>query len=408
MGTHRPPASTRRTPILAFDNNEWFADMKNRQQLLGRLSARGWPVTYSNGPLDVWERHTPSWAHPALFHGHKTSADGVRVDRPGLVLARYRRLHTYDDIAVRLHLRHLRSLSGIARARDFVLFLFNPAYLTYVERLQPRWVVFHVRDVFAALPHHGAGATDDLAALAARADLLTVPSPGVIDTLPPAVRAKTRTLPNAADAELFARGADCPVPPDLAEIPRPRIGYIGALSLKFDFRLVSELARRQPRWHWVLIGPQPRDSSNLIGGSECATQAWTECLANPNVHFLGPRPYASLPAYAAAMDVNTIPYDLESDGSQWARYAVPLKLHEYLAAGPPVVSCDLPFIREHSAILAIATTPTRWETELARALDGQSVSTPAQRRAVALANTWDARADQLDIWLRELTGQHDA
>ena len=40
-----------RPTILAFAPNEWSGPWMNRQQLLSRLAARGWPTYYSTGAL---------------------------------------------------------------------------------------------------------------------------------------------------------------------------------------------------------------------------------------------------------------------------------------------------------------------------------------------------------------------
>ena len=72
----------RHPPILAFAPNSWHSSWKNRQQLLSRLAARGWPVIYSTGALSVWDRDKPQWAE-AGWRGGFVEADGVLVDRPG-------------------------------------------------------------------------------------------------------------------------------------------------------------------------------------------------------------------------------------------------------------------------------------------------------------------------------------
>ena len=58
----------------------------------------------------------------------------------------------------------------------------------------------------------------------------------------------------------------------------------------------------------------------------------------PNVHLLGRKPYAELPAYCKGFDVALNPFRHKRAYAQFH----PLKVREYLAAGLPVVSTPAP------------------------------------------------------------------
>ena len=78
--------------------------------------------------------------------------------------------------------------------------------------------------------------------------------------------------------------------------------------------------------------------------------------ALPNVHFLGRKPYAALPGYCKAFDVALLPFIK----NELTENANPLKLREYLAAGLPVVSTDIPEARPSlNAASTLPTAPTR-------------------------------------------------
>src|SRR4030095_6450061 len=84
---------------------------------------------------------------------------------------------------------------------------------------------------------------------------------------------------------------------DLETIPRPRAVYVGALDGWLDVPLLQDVARRLPRWSFVLIGPPRADLGALRG------------LAN--LHVVGPRPYDALPGYLRAADAGIVPFRLE-------------------------------------------------------------------------------------------------
>lgn len=88
--------------------------------------------------------------------------------------------------------------------------------------------------------------------------------------------------------------------------------------------LLAEVARKRPDWHIVMIGDSTVDLAPY--------------RSLPNMHFLGRKPYADLPAYCRQFDVGLIPFKV----NELTKAVNPIKLREYLAAGLPVVSTPLP------------------------------------------------------------------
>ena len=140
-------------------------------------------------------------------------------------------------------------------------------------------------------------------------------------------------LPNVADVERFAAATRGAEPPQLAELPRPRILFAGAVAAKkLDIPLLAELARRRSEWSMVLVGP--------VGEGDPRSDV--EALRRlPNVVLAGQRPFDELPRWLAAADVGLIPYR----HNRYTASVFPMKVYEYLAAGLLVVSTRLPALR---------------------------------------------------------------
>jgi len=180
-------------------------------------------------------------------------------------------------------------------------------------------------------------------------------------------------LPQGVNYEHFAQ--PCRAPSDIEAIPRPRIGFAGNLAPVCDLELLRSIAQSKPDWSLVLVGPISVDASSL---------------RLPNVHILGPKPYAELPAYVQAFDVGIIPYLLNA----WTRAVDPLKTLEYLAAGIPVVSLPLPEVHKYAPPVRVAAGHEGFRDALADALTDHP-SAVATRRALAREHTWERRAEQL-------------
>ena len=130
---------------------------------------------------------------------------------------------------------------------------------------------------------------------------------------------------NGVDFDHFSgRRPDRSRRPDLADGPDRSIGYYGALAEWLDYRIARPCRPgSSPNFDFVFIGPNYDQSMD-----------GQPVFPRPNVHWLGPKDYDDLPDYLQDFIVATIPFVLND-----VTHAVsPVKLHEYLAAGKPVVT----------------------------------------------------------------------
>lgn len=170
------------------------------------------------------------------------------------------------------------------------------------------------------------------------------------------------------------------VPNDLLKAPAPRIGFIGAVSdYKVDFNLLRFIAQARPVYstHREVGEDDPWTTTRLFRDI-------------PNIHIMGPRPYAELPCYLKRLDVTILPNVLnEYTGSMF-----PMKFFEYLAAGKPVVSADLSALCEYQNVVHIAQSPQDFIRCIDEALKGNVV--PLEDRiSVAKEHTYEIRTNKM-------------
>ena len=121
----------------------------------------------------------------------------------------------------------------------------------------------------------------------------------------------------------------------------------------------------------------------------------TALAALANVHMLGPRPYAVLPAYLKGFDLGLLPLRF----NPYTRAMFPMKFFEYLAAGLPVVASAIDALTPFADLALLCDpTPEAFATAIATALADQGPG--RQRRlAGAAAHTYRGRTEAM---LREL------
>ena len=132
-------------------------------------------------------------------------------------------------------------------------------------------------------------------------------------------------FPSAIDTAHFQQARQPqPDPADQAGIARPRIGFFGVVDERLDLGLVAGIAALRPAWQLVMIGPVLRlDPASLPRAA--------------NIHWLGGRKYAELPAYLAGWDAGFMPFARHAG----TRFISPTKTPEFLAAGLPLVSTPI-------------------------------------------------------------------
>jgi teichuronic acid biosynthesis glycosyltransferase TuaH len=172
-------------------------------------------------------------------------------------------------------------------------------------------------------------------------------------------------------------------PPEYAALPRPLLGYAGSIDDRLDFELIVRLADRFAGGSLVFVGAV---SPRLSPPARAALGSRT------NIHVLGLRSRAQLPAYIRYLDLALLPYE----DTLFTRHQSPMKVWEYLYAGPPIVGTGSAELRRYPPPLVhYAETPDGVPALIERALADPAAGRE-ERRRFALENTWTQRAHQLD------------
>ena len=273
-------------------------------------------------------------------------------------------------------IRHYARRAGLRRP---ILWTYLPNTVGLVGRLGESRVVYHCVDeysAFAGVPRAALRRMEE--DLCRKADLVVTTSESLCRERAQ-FNPRTFFVSHGVDVAHFSRALDpgITLPADAAGLQRPVVGFFGLLAEWIDLPLIAEIARRRPDWTVALIGKATVDLGPVRG------------LAN--VHVLGQKPYESLPSYCRAFDVGIIPFRIE----ELTLKANPLKLREYLAAGLPVVSSDLPEVRKYSDLVRLATGPDGFIRAIEAALADRSVPAARARVDAMKHESWEARVEEI-------------
>lgn len=360
-----PPHSRPAAPaLLVLSHLRWDFVFQRPQHLMTR-AAQDRPVYYVEEPFfGDWndsleirrEACGVSVCIPRIQAGHSAAQSQARVAQLLAELVRGEKLAEYD------------------------LWVYTPMELPVAALLSPRVTVYDCMDELANFK----GAPPELrqreAQLFAQADVVFTGGHRLYE-------AKCRQhhnvhpFPSSVDTAHFAAARRRPHDPaDQARMPHPRLGFFGVIDERFDLKLLAEVARRQPQWQFVLVGPVVKiDPASLPRAA--------------NLHYLGQKTYAELPAYLAHWDVALMPFAL-NDATE---FISPTKTPEYLAGGVPVVSTGIrDVIRPYGEqqLVRIANGADAFEQACVATLRGAGSADALKRQARAdrfLADlSWDA------------------
>ena len=200
-----------------------------------------------------------------------------------------------------------------------------------------------------------------------------------------------RLLRHGFQADFAPRYDHADVPAALRELPRPVIGYAGRIDGRLDFDALAAVADRFAEGSLVLLGPiSPRLDGEALRPLE----------ERANVRLLGPVGRTAVPSYVSHFNCALMPY---REG-EWARHGSPLKLWDYLYAGAPIVGSGYSVLREYPPpLVRYADGSEGFVAQVDAALAEPDAGREA-RRAVALGNSWDARAAELERIVQAAAG----
>lgn len=191
-------------------------------------------------------------------------------------------------------------------------------------------------------------------------------------------------FPSSVDTKHFATALSSTtlIPPDIASIPGPIVGFYGVIDERLDSALLRDIARKSPQVSFVLLGPVVK-----ISPADLPQEA--------NIHYLGSKKYSELPAYLKAFDITFMPFAM----NEATTFISPTKTLEFMAAHKPIISTPIyDVVSDYKHVVSICHTAT----EIAVAIQSYLMETPTDRtiriatQQHILANTsWDKTVESM-------------
>lgn len=376
-------APLRGRDILCF-SHDWTGDPLSKTHLM-RVLSRENRILWINAIANRMPTSS-SKDISRIFNKLKSFTTPVREVEPNIFVLNPLAIPAYGSQAV-VSLNRKFLISQVKKAMRKLGFkapvnmIFNPAAGMIAGQVGESDLIYYCVDEYTAFTGVSGGLRAIEEDLFRRADLVVVSAEKLYDDKKH-FNENTFIIRHGTDWNHFRTALDdaTVIPGEISNLPRPIIGFHGLLADWVDFELIKKTAEHFKTGSVVLIGKVAVDAEQKI-----------KILNDvPNIHFLGRKPYAELPAYCKGFDVALNPFAI----SELTLAANPLKVREYLAAGLQVVSTDIPEVRilkhcllgkDHSDFIA------KIEYALAHPLPKEEISDSVREES------WDAKIDELRL-----------
>ena len=216
------------------------------------------------------------------------------------------------------------TLVASQRLENYAVWFYTPMMLPLAKNLVPKAIVYDCMDELSAFKFAPPELMQREAELLRKADVVFTGGHSLFEAKRqhhPNVHA----MPSSVDALHFGQARkEQPEPSELVSIAHPRVGFVGVIDERMDLELLSEVAALLPDVQFVMVGPVVKIDPASLPQAQ-------------NLHYLGGRSYAQLPAYLAHWDAAMMPFAINES----TRFISPTKTPEFLAAGKPVVSTPI-------------------------------------------------------------------
>jgi glycosyltransferase involved in cell wall biosynthesis len=352
--------------LIAFSHLRWHSVTQRPHHIMLRL-ASNYRICFIEEPA------APSDELPAGHSRVENVAANIDVMTPHMRWRDWPAMCSEYVSILRDHISNLDECIG---------WFYSPLYVGVLEALSFKLLVYDCMDELSAFKDASPQLPEFEKSLLEKAHIVFTGGKSLFEA-----KAKSHhnvsCFPSSVDQAHFhqAKNAQLELPNDLPS-GRPIVGYYGVIDERIDLDLITYVSNVMPQVNFIMIGPFAKiDPASLSHPA--------------NVHYLGKKDYAELPAYLKGFNVAMMPFALNDS----TKFISPTKTLEFMAAGKPVVSTPIyDVVRDYSDCVSIARDPEDFVAAIRDCL-AESPASRSSREAhydsILRKTSWDSTVQSM-------------
>ena len=274
----------------------------------------------------------------------------------------------------------------LENAKEKILSISLTTNKHYIDMIKPNKLIYEYIDELEIFYGYGPEMEKDHKRLIKEADVTVCTATKLYEQVKQMAKNPIIST-NAGDYEFFKKTEQFDINPLVKEKIKGYdciLGYYGSLAEWVDYKIIYDVAIKNPKWLWILVGVDYDGSLQKSG-----------ILELENILYVSPQPYEMLPTFLKAFTIATIPFKI----NEITLSTSPVKLFEYMAAGKPILSSKLPECLKYKSVITYENS----DNFIKKVYDILSLSSEDlywdKLKEEALNNTWEAKVDEI---LKEL------
>lgn len=328
--------------IVCISPHYWKSFWFRKQHFMSRFHKKGYKIAYIDPSFSIVRKPNISISAKGRninsFLGVKIEEveDNLFIISP----PRYLPFHTKPIIRELNYLYIFFQLAFILKKlgfQNYILWLYKVEHIDCIKYLNNGRLIFDITDDLAAYEENNKRKYLFIEKctkfLIQKSDLVFVTA-STLFTKFKSLHSDIHLIPNGYDSSLFSRENVSVSLPELENVHRPIIGFVGNLFPYLDYDLIEYIVKKNPKKTFVFVGPC-RASVKI---------RWEKIIKYNNVTWVGRKEKEEVPSIVDKFDVCINPFKIDN----LSKSVSPLKVFEYLAMKKPVVSVEMESLKNEN------------------------------------------------------------
>lgn len=178
---------------------------------------------------------------------------------------------------------------------------------------------------------------------------------------------------------------------------KPIIGFIGQISERLDFKLMSNLVKENKSWNFVFVGPWHHESN--VPENASYRNLFNKICEEENCFYYGKQPRKVVRSIIKNFDICIIPYNVSF---KFNKYSYPMKIFEYFYVGKPVLSTEIKELARFSNFVKIGENSKVWRSEINQLLkEPWPLKKRLTQKNISVKNSWPNKLEEIYEFIKK-------